>query len=79
MKKKYFFGILICLVLLCGGVFLLTSNYINDNQINQEVTNASNANFHFNKVYGYNTAGVNFTVFILIRFMDITLPVLILQ
>ena len=62
MKRKYFFGILICLVLLCGGVFLLTSNYINDNQINQEVTNASNANFHFNKVYGYNTAGVNFTV-----------------
>ena len=24
MKKKYFFGILICLVLLCGGVFLLS-------------------------------------------------------
>ena len=41
MKKKYFFGILICLVLLCGGVFLLSANSnptnINDNLTNQEV------------------------------------------
>ena len=29
MKKKYFFGIFICLILLCSGVFLLATNNFN--------------------------------------------------
>ena len=67
MKKKYFFGIFICLILLCSGVFLLDANSnsinYNENLINEEVSNAkTDANFHFNGVYGYDTAGVNFEV-----------------
>ena len=38
MKRKYFFGILICLVLLCGGVFLLNANLLDKNS-NQNITN----------------------------------------
>ena len=38
MKKKYFFGIFICLVLLCSGVFLLNANLLDKNS-NQNITN----------------------------------------
>ena len=37
MKKKYFFGIFICLILLCSGVFLLATN--NFNTIEQIIIN----------------------------------------
>ena len=37
MKKKYFFGLFICLVLLCSGVFLLATN--NFNTVEQIIIN----------------------------------------
>ena len=64
MKKKYFFGLFICLVLLCSGVFLLDANSnsinINDYLINENITSAYNNELYFDAVYGYSTAGVSF-------------------
>ncbi len=67
MKKKYFFGILLSLFLLCGGVFLLTLNSFsnfngNQNLDNENITLAYNNELYFDNVYGYPTAGVSFKI-----------------
>ena len=51
MKKKYFFGILLSLFLLCGGVFLLASKNLND----QNVIEAADVDITctYNSAYGY--------------------------
>ena len=56
MKKKYFFGIFICLVLLCSGVFLLATNSFKANNqilINNQLS-ADNATItvEIDNVYG---------------------------
>ena len=64
MKRKYFFGILLSLFLLCGGVFLLTadSEYIDFNNQLDDVAHATDINIHIGEVYGYDTLGANITI-----------------
>ena len=64
MKRKYFFGILLSLFLLCGGVFLLTadSEYIDFNNQLDDVAHATDINIHIGEVYGYDTIGADITI-----------------
>ena len=73
MKKKYFFGLFICLVLLCSGVFLLT---LESNQ-KIKIAPANNQTVTLN-VYFYGTypyTGIAGTVAV-IRHPSITSPVI---
>ena len=62
MKKKCFFGIFLCLILLFGGIFLLIhSNLSNtsNNLENQEITNAAQVPFLITtNLYGLGPSGV---------------------
>ena len=64
MKRKYFFGILLSLFLLCGGVYLLTADieYIDFNNQLDDVAHATDINIHIGEVYGYDTLGANITI-----------------